>query len=264
MDEVKHRAPSCFTSNIPHSTEYKVYFTPDFLENLKTLGWHPVDAYQVSPKREENIGFQKHFIKLRNPIHFVGTKTHIQTIPEILLINSYDAKCSMKFYISLYRTISNSTMIMKSEELLDSSGRERMKLPHKGEKNVFGEGAYYKLSQSFDKDIVTVIKLMQGMSKVTLDEKQERNFAKECCRARWDYTYQLLHPKSLLDPWREEDEKNDLLTISYKIQEKLIKGGWTGAGGRAIKPIKDPNREFNINARLFQIIENYYQQQIKK
>lgn len=258
IEEVEKRAPSIFTSLVSSkvSSKYKTVSTPDVLENLATIGWKPVDAYQVTPKKAENLGFQKHFVKLRNDNYFVGSKNDISIIPELLLINSYDAKCSFKFYISLYRTISKSSIVMKTDLLLDEYGREKMKLPHKGEKSK----DYSTLRDSFDENVRTVIDLMNNMSKVNLDTVQQKSFAKECCRARWDYTYNLLQPKSLLDPWRDEDESNDLLTMSYRIQEKLVKGGWIGAGGVTIKAIKDPNREFNINSRLFQIIEHYYLQ----
>lgn len=262
IEDIQSKAPSCFTSVVSQkaSDKYVFIYTPDVIKNLLLIGWVPIDAYQVNPKKEENKGFQKHFIKFRNPKYFIGCKNNIEIIPELLLVNSYDAKCSFKFYITLYRIVSDSAIVMKSDELLDEDGREKMTLPHKGDKS----SDYHELSNSFDQNISTVVRLMNDLTKIELDDKQQKEFAKECCRARWDYTYQLLNTKSLLDPWREVDEKNDLLTISYRLQEKLIKGGWTGAGGRAIKPIKDVNRELIINKKLFQIIENYYLQSIKK
>jgi Domain of unknown function (DUF932) len=261
IDDVRVKAPSCFTQTQSKtvSDKYTLIPTPDVLENLAMIGWLPIDAYEVTPKKAENIGYQKHFIKLRNQKHFIGSKKRIDAVPELLLINSYDAKCSFKFYISLYRVVSKSNMIVHSDKLLDDDGREKMKLPHKGDKLQ----SYLSLSESFDKNIQTVVGLLNNMATIKLDRQQQHLFAKECCRARWDYNYSLQSTKSLLDPWREEDDKDDLLTLSYRLHEKMIKGGWTGAGNRAIKPIKDPNRAFNIGARLFTVIENFYQQQNK-
>jgi hypothetical protein len=268
LNEIKKRASSVFTSSLSSRTsdKYKPVSTLDVLEDLATIGWLPIDAYQVTPKREDNIGYQKHFIKLRNKDHYLGTKDNIEIIPELLLINSYDGKCSLKFCATLYRVISNSAIVMKTDLLLDEDGREKLKIAHKGDKSsslVKIPNGYESMRQSFQQSIPIVIDLMNKMKKVQLDQKQQHFFAKECCRARWDYTYNLLQPKSLLDPWRDEDSENDLLTLSYRIQEKLIRGKWIGAGGRSIKPIKDPNREFNINSKLFQIVENYYLQLTK-
>ena len=258
IDSVREKASSCFTSTSLHkgTSKYMFIYTPDVLTDLALIGWLPVDAYQVSPKKEENVGFQKHFIKLRNEKYFIGTKDNIEMIPELLLINSYDAKCSFKFYVTLYRVASESAIVMKSDRLLNESGEEKMKLSHKGEKLT----EYFDdLVKSFDENVATAIELMNEMSSMELTDKQQKTFAQLCCRARWDYRYELQNTNSILDPWREEDEKSDLLTVSYKLQEKLIKGGWVGAGGRAIKPIKDPNRELGINHKLFTIIEDYYQ-----
>jgi hypothetical protein len=256
MKELQRRAPSAFTE-IPANRTSDRYIhipTPLIVADLIASGWEPVDAYEVRPKKEENKGYQKHFIRFRNRSVYVGHSFHsIEYLPELLLVNSYDARCAFKLYMALHRVVCKNMLLIKSEEL------ENMHIPHKGWKHE----EIYDLIEAIRSNTSQAIEWMNRLKAVQLSKQQQSAFAQECCRARWDYKYVLTQPKQLLDPWREEDKGDDLFIVFNRIQEKIIKGGWTGSAGRAIKPLKDPNRELIVNSKLFQIVDNFYSRIIR-
>lgn len=253
LKELKVKAPSAFTKT-PKPTATAQYIpisTVDALEDLMSLGWKPIDAYEVNPKKEANKGYQKHFIRLRNEKKFVGTKEAIEVIPEILMVNSYDARCSFKLYSSLYRVTCNNGLVIKDSEL------DEIFIPHKGSKMESWSWEIYKSQLLLSAD--RSIDLMNRYRAIQLNAQQQKEFAQASCRSRWDYRYVLLEPKALLAPLREEDEATDLWTLFNVVQEKMVRGGWVGSAGRSIKPMVDRNRELIINIRLFQIAEEFYQ-----
>lgn len=253
LDEVKLKAPSAFTKQpMARATEsYIPISTVDALEDLMLIGWRPIDAYEVKPKKEENKGYQKHFIRLRNDKLFVGTKDAIEVIPETLLVNSYDARCSFKLYSSLLRVVCDNGLIVKDSQL------DEIFIPHKGSKMESWSWEIYKKQLTLSAK--SSISLMNKYRNIKLTPQQQKQFAHMSCRARWDYKYTLLEPKNLLEPLREEDEGTDLWTVFNVIQEKLIRGGWVGSAGRKIKPMVDRNRELAINIRLFQVVDEFCQ-----
>jgi hypothetical protein len=251
-EQLREQAPSVFTTKLAKrvGNRYLYIFTPEVIKDLESIGWKPVNAYEVRPKRADNKGFQKHFIRLRNPDKYIGSENKIVIIPELLVVNSYDARSSFKFYIVLYRVSCDNGVIVKSNEL------EVIRVPHKGDAYL----EYTELQEQLLRNMDIAIDLMNRMSTIHLTPDQQRVLAKECYRARWDYKYPALQPRVLLERLRPEDEYNDLWTVLNVIQEKLIRGGWIGSGGRTIKAMRDRNRELNINTRLFQIVDNFFTQ----
>lgn len=253
-DQLKTLIPSAFTSmdvvQSKRSERYEAVETPVILKRLAALGWYPVKAYEVTPKKKENVGTQKHFIHFRNENHFVGKKDEIEMIPEIIGTNSYNARSSFVLRTAMYRVVCENGMIVSTR-----NDDEVIRIRHIGDTPSLAEEEYKKI----DRNIEWMLQLVMKMKKKHLTHQQAKQFAIECCRARWDYQYKINTPQNLLEPLRPEDEHMDFWTIFNCIQEKLVKGGWIGAGGKKVKRIKDPNRNMNINVRLFAVAEIYLQ-----
>jgi hypothetical protein len=253
LTTVKKMAPSIFTSNrAPRtSADYVCHDTPESLEMLRSYNWFPVEAYEVKPKIASNVGFQKHFIRLRNKNFFLGTKDAIEAVPELLLINSYDGRCAARIQTSMSRVCSNTSIF------ISSVGITTVVIYHSTSKS-----SKPSITEHLCTPLEDNLKIAEGtvnkFKKVQLTKNMKRKLANECLRARWDYKYTLNDLDQLTYPIRQEDENDDMWTVSNIIQEKLVRGGWTGGGGRLIKPMKDRNRELIINMKLSPILENFY------
>lgn len=249
--EIQLAAPSIYTNKMKHTaSEERYVFIPtnEVIKGLKDFGWEVSKASQMKTKLKENSGFQKHFVHLRNPKLFVGVnKNEIEAVPEILLVNSYDARCSFKMFIGMFRVACSNGLIIQSSQL------DNMVIPHRGDSVEELPTLVPVIMNNVDK----ACSMMEKMKRIKLTPAQQRKFAIEACRSRWDYNYQLLETKEILEPAREADESTDLWTVFNRLQEKLIRGGWKGIGGRAVKALKNPDRELMTNRRLFEIAETF-------
>lgn len=257
IEELKRMVPSAFheaTASVA-TEKYERVSTPIVVEDLISLGWKPVGGSQMKAKYERNEGFQKHFIRLRNERLFIGTKSKIEAVPEIMIVNAYSARCRFQMYIGLARVVCNNYLVFQPKAL--------------GEFGLVHRGGGEKLGEQWDNQLPNmrriirnagkVVDYVNAYKKVIVDQSDQKFLAQEFCKARWNYRYNLSTTREILQPLREEDENNDLYTIYNRLQEKIIKGGWTGNGGKKIKPLKNPDREFLTNRRLFEIIEDYYE-----
>lgn len=98
-----------------------------------------------------------------------------------------------------------------------------IRVPHKGD--VVGqviEGAYEVLG-FFDK----VIESRDEMKSITLDEDEQRIYAKHALGYKYD-AHVPVAPEQVLLPNRRQDNRNDLWTTYQRVQENLIKGGLIG------------------------------------
>lgn len=255
-EELRAQASSIFTDKVADRVlkNYIELWTPQILDDLKLFNWKPVRAYQVKPKLESNSGFQKHFIHLRNEKVFVGTRDNIELIPEIVVVNSYDARSSFKVVLNMYRVASDSGLIIGPGEKI--SHREIDKTDENDTRLAINETqVLYKriLENSLPDSLSTISRLKT----IQLDRIQQKRLAEQLCKDRWDYKYQLAYPERLTTPCREEDKDQSAWTVYCKIHEKILKGGWVGAGDRTIKALKDPNRELKVNTKMFTTLSDF-------
>lgn len=258
-EDLRIKVPAAYTAAAPNSRgpkgpkalqDYVPVETPRVLRDLEALGWKPVRATQMRADLPQNEGFQRHFIHLRNPKFFVGSPDDIEAIPELLLLNSYDARCSFTLYTEIYRTVSgtSSTLYKTSEQ------HRGCKVEEIAQKN-----------EEFLANILNAIELLQRMKRVELyDRSLQKKLAEEAYVARWDYRKPKTNCENLLKPLRYEDEPNDLWTVYNRVQEKIIRGGWVGPGGRMVKPIDNPDRELKINKLFFKAAEHLLLQRENK
>lgn len=255
-EELRHQASSIFTAKKADRAlkNYLELWTPQILDDLRLLGWKPVRAYQVKPKLQINDGYQKHFVHLRNDKVFVGAKNDIELIPELIVINSYDARSSFKVVLNIHRVVSDSGLILGEGEKI--SHREVDKKDETD--NRLGVDETKKLyAKVIKQNLPQCLSLIERLKTIHLDRIQQRRLAEQLCKDRWDYKYQLAHPERLTTPSREEDKDQSAWIVYCKIHEKILKGGWVGAGDRTIKPLKDPNREIKINIKMFDTMSNF-------
>lgn len=262
LNELRKVVPSAFIKSTADvaTNYYERVSTPEVLEDLISLGWKPVGGSQMKAKYEKNDGFQKHFIRLRNERLFIGTKSKIEAVPEIMVVNAYSARCRFQMYVGLSRVVCDNYLVFQPKAF------GQFGLVHRGGGEILG--TQWDNQQPNMRRIIRnaskVVDYVNEYKKLIVDATDQKFLAQEFCKARWNYKYNLSTVKEILEPLRAEDESNDLYTVYNRLQEKIIKGGWTGEGGKKIKPLKNPDREFLTNRRLFEIVEDFYEKRSKK
>src|SRR3989304_372103 len=76
------------------SNKYSFISTSRVLETLEKEGWKPSNIQEASTIHEDNKGFQKHLVRLRNPSVSIKNKEILH--PEIILTNSHNGLSSFK------------------------------------------------------------------------------------------------------------------------------------------------------------------------
>jgi hypothetical protein len=233
-EQLRKQASAAFTGKLADRVlkNYRDVWTPDLLR--------------------DNKGFQKHFIHLRNPDHYVGSFDKIEMVPEILLVNSYDARSSFRLSLIMHKVDTGSGLIASCDEKISHRevGEEGSRLSTKDTEIAIRNIIYKKIPKTLES--------IERLKRIQLDRFQQKQLALELCRDRWDYKYQLAHPEHLTKPSVDEDiADSSAWTVYCRIHEKVLKGGWIGAGDRIIKPLKDPNRELKVNTKMYDTILHF-------
>lgn len=250
IDDLKERVPSAFTRvrGPIGKDKYLIIDTLKMLGFLESKGWKPYKAYQCRSKADKNIGFERHFIRLRNTELYVGTLENIEYIPEIVLVNSYGCRCSFKLYAGLTRVLTGN------EFTTDTDLLPKVRAVHRDRrdsmiKDIDSGEKIFQMTTGMPK----VVEVINRMKSVNTQRDIQRELAHDAIAARWDYQWPKTGWEELVKPTRPEDEENDLWSVFNRVHEKTLKGGWIGAGGKATKPLIEPNRELKTNSRLFQV-----------
>lgn len=261
IDELRERVPSAFTRvRAPHigSNRYQLVDTIRMLGFLEQKGWRPYRAYQTRSKAEKNVGFERHFIRLRNPELFIGTRENIEAIPEILLVNSYGCRCSFKLYAALTRLQTGSEFVFDGEAMpkVVAAHSDHYEEHDKNGKGMGDPKILKILSGEKIKEMAgqmtKVVEVVTRMKSTNTTRADQKELAHDAIAARWDYQWPKTGWEELVKP-TADDEGNDLWSIFNRVHQKTVKGGWSGNGGKAIKPLIEPNRELKTNGRLFQV-----------
>lgn len=275
--ELRQLVPSAFTleSHVvkKNKSGYIPCNTPELITSLNQKGWKPVRAYQVKAKLKKNEGFQKHFIHFQS----VVKDTYTDVTPELILINSYDARASVKLLIGGYSAKFDYSFITHPEELKHKMITHRKKYEASDKEKL--NGRYNPKHQPMEpgkKDInlliSVAIKGIQSQSEAidkmkfkTLSRYQQVEVAKECTLARWDYRYGLNDTSSLLSCNRELLGDDSFLENSWNLfsllQYNIVHGGWIGAGDKSIKKLVDPNRAIKVAVKMYDIFSTYLSKQ---
>lgn len=248
IKDLKKATPSVFTEAPSDrvSEEYNHMPTDIVVKDLMKEGWQVHRAYEVKVKKDANKGFQKHFLYFRHPKLWIGSEDSVEMYPEMLLTNSHDGRAAFNFFCNLFRVVCSNSMVMATHDFGHISVKHRS--------YTFRE--LREISKQMIGNTQLIVEKIDAMRNRKLSTEEIKKLAIEACQARWDYLYRP-NVNELLTRVRQEDEGADLWTLYNVLQEKMIKGGWQGAGGRKIKTIVDHNREVNINRKLFTIVQNY-------
>lgn len=200
------------------SDKYAPVNTQLFVEPFITRGWTPKSTYNVTNRKTGIV--HKEVITLVNP----DFKTVHGDI-ELKVVNSYDARSSLRIYAGIHRLVCSNGLIMMVEG-------EQFRFIHRG------TAIYEQLDNAYDK-IVAYLETVKNRTErlsntvLTLDEQSTLalNIAKslfEKDTKREKVTVLNISPqivKQLLRVRRIADKENDAFTILNRLQENITRFG---------------------------------------
>ena len=242
-------------ANLGLSKHYSFVPTSRVINDLRSLGWNPVDAQQVKARKKETNGYQKHMITFENDSYKTEGATEY---PQLLLTNSHDGGNAFTLSAGIFRLVCSNGLVIKTEDYGTS------RLVHKG----YSFEAIQNLVNDFVATIDETLVRITAMKKVELNRDQQMEFAKQAALLRFtEKSYneenidKVLDLDDLLNVERAEDAGNGLWEVYNRVQESLVQGKYQYLGGnkkfRKARPIKNFKQSIHVNQKLSELAFAY-------
>ena len=241
--------------NLGLSKHYSFVPTSRVINDLRTMGWNPVDAVQVKARKQSTNGYQKHMITFENDSY---KKENTTEYPQLLLTNSHDGGNAFTLSAGIFRLVCSNGLVLKTEDYGTS------RLVHKG----YSFKAIQDLVNDFVATIDETLTRITAMKEVELTKAQQIEFAKAAallCFTEKSYNEQnisdVVDLDDLLNVERKEDEGNGLWEVYNRVQESLVQGKFHYIGGnkksRKARPIKNFKQSIDVNKKLSELAFAY-------
>ena len=264
-DDIKVICPVAFKetmskTEIAHlglSKHYSFVPTSKVINDLRTMGWNPVDAVQIKSRKKSTDGYQKHMVTFENDSYKTEGATEY---PQLLLTNSHDGDNAFTLSAGIFRLICSNGLVIKAEDYGSS------RLVHKG----YSFEAVQELVNQFNVTLDEVLTRVTAMKKVELTKDQQIEFAKQAALLRFtaksyneDNISDVVDIDGLLNVDRKEDAGNGLYEVFNRVQESLVQGKYLYASNGKVKdadtktrkarPIKNFKQSINVNQKLSEL-----------
>jgi len=252
--EVKEQIPRAFqpTPAVSRTNKYTVLNTVDALKELQNQGWLPYEAFPLrkfNPEAKQD--YSTHCVKLRH-INFFQSPTEVnETIPEILLINSYTGMSSFKLLAGHFRLVCENGMVVMD----DSKANTKTRVIHRGDldvKTIVGAAV---------QAVTDSVKQIETFKHIMLTTKEQRDLAKKALTLRTSGR-QLSGGTpiigDLLKVRRPEDEGNSAWLVLNRLQEAIIRGGIRvrGKNGtiRTMGKVRSDESSLALNQKVWDLV----------
>ena len=210
------KAPAIFGAPIDGnvSKKYQAVSTYEVVGLMKDLGWNPVAASQVKPRKNDPsvvchaVVFQSENAK-ENENGVTG---------QVVLVNSHDAKSCYRLYYGLYRFVC-ANGLMVGDEFAKACIR------HMGKDALFEN--ITKVTQEFVSHGTQVNDQIDRWRNIHMEYAHQVAFAEEALKLYFvEKSRKWLQPSAFLEARNSEDHNNDSLwSVFNKVQENVYKGG---------------------------------------
>ena len=242
-------------TNLGLSKHYSFVPTSRVINDLRTMGWNPVDAVQVKARKQSTNGYQKHMITFENDSYKTEGTTEY---PQLLLTNSHDGGNAFTLSAGIFRLVCSNGLVLKTEDYGTS------RLVHKG----YSFEAIQDLVNDFVATIDETLTRITAMKEVELTKAQQMEFAKAAALLRFtekSYNEQnisdVVELDDLLSVERKEDAGDGLWEVYNRVQESIVQGSFHYIGGnkksRKARPIKNFKQSIDVNKKLSELAFAY-------
>ena len=253
-NDLREKAPSIFTETPGSETSKHYTHIPTYkvVQDMKQLGWFPVDAQQVKTRKTHTKGVGKHLVVFQNDDIVVNGEDGDVVYPRVLLTNSHDGKNSFQFQAGLFRMICSNGLVVSDHNF------SKLKIRHMG----YDFTELRKTIEGLVETLPLTVESMNKFKATQLNTNQKVDFAVKALALRlggYDFV-ETVDIEQLLKPSRNEDEGDDVWSVYNVIQEKVIDGDFeysTGNKIRKARTIKNFKQDTELNEQLFELAHGY-------
>lgn len=255
-EQIKEKAPQVYTQ-VPHakvSSKYTFLPTYQIVEDMAKLGWQVADAKTMKSKNLMQKEFGKHIVMFFHPDIYIKDETGgIEAYPQIMIQNNHRGWGRFKFEIGIFRLVCTNGLVIKSADY----GTFEMR--HLGY-------SFEELKELVEKaiDILpNVVQKINTLSSRIMSDKEMREFAEKAIQARFgeEKLVDQSEIAQVLYSTRDADNGNNLWVVMNRVQEHLIRGGFTTIGAdkkeRKVRKITNMLKDVELNQKLWELTEQF-------
>lgn len=267
-DQLQRVIPSIFAEGAhgSRSERYAQIPTSRVLEGLRDEGFFPVFACQQRNRDPSKRGYAKHMVRLQRitdieaarEFSFIGgMESRIETVPEIILLNSHDGSSS-------YQLISGAFRFVCCNGMVTGDVTSDIRVRHQGD--VVGDvidGVHEVARTTMEAE-----ERRDSMRSLVLPNFAQRAFAQAALVARYGDPDQGAHipvePEQVLMPRRPQDDDPSLWATFNRVQESLTKGGIRGRSKRGrrsqTRAVNGIDGDVKLNRALWALAKSLQEQ----
>ncbi len=221
-DQIAERAPQVYTEAPYEGVSGKYTFLPTYqiVEDMEKLGWFVSDAKTMKTSNATQRKYGKHMVMFYNPdISIKNAEGGAEAYPQILIINNHRGWGRFKFEIGIFRLVCSNGLVIKSEDYGTFEMRH------------FGY-SFQELKELVEKaiDILpNVVQKINNLSNKIMTREEMHSFATKAIQARFgeERLVDASEVQQVLAAARGEDEGSNLWVVMNRVQEHLVRGGFT-------------------------------------
>ena len=234
------------------SEHYTHIPTIQVVEDMRKLGWEPVQAIGVKARKGGNSAIKKHLVKFRNEGVFMADENgNVDSYIEVLLTNSHDGSSTFRFEIGIFRLVCSNGLVVKDHDLGE------LKIRHMG----YDFEMLRALINTMIEKLPDVVGRINKFADSPISDELAQEFALKAAQLRFGDNMKNLDPNMLLLIERQEDANNSMWSVLNRVQEKLVNGGFyyqnEKGKSRKARKIKNFTQNIDFNSQLWELADEY-------
>jgi hypothetical protein len=252
LDQVKQNAPQAFaaTPKPGVSSKYSFLSTSRIIEDMDRLGWKVNQAKSNRSRTSVNAEYGNHVVKFFHPdVYMKDQNGDVEAYVNIVVMNNHMGTGSFKFEMGIFRLVCENGLILKDKDF----GGFNMR--HSG---YSFEQLQETLNQAMEQ-LPQVVSRINTYNQIIMSKEAQKAFAQQAFALRSYQDRQLteIELEEFLAPRRKEDEGDSLWVVLNRIQESVLKGGYSITNKknklRRAKSIKNIQQDIKLNQQVWEL-----------
>lgn len=254
--EIRQAAPQAFAATPKPGVSSKYSFLPTsrIIEDMDRLGWKVNQAKSNRSRTANAKEFGNHVIKFFHPdVYMKDQDGNVEAYINIVVMNNHMGTGSFKFEMGIFRLVCENGLIIKDKDF----GGFNMR--HAG---YSFEQLQETLNQAMTQ-LPEVVGKINTYNQIIMSKEAQKAFAQQAFQLRSYQDRQLTESEleEFLAPRRKQDEGDSLWVVLNRIQESVLKGGYSITNKknkiRRAKSIKNIQQDIKLNQQVWELAETF-------
>lgn len=252
IDQIKENAPQAFAATPKPGVSSKYSFLPTsrIIEDMDRLGWKVNQAKSNRSRSSAAAEFGNHIVKFFHPdVYMKDQNGDIEAYVNIVVMNNHMGTGSFKFEMGIFRLVCENGLIIKDKDF--------------GGFNMRHSGYSFEQLQETLNTAMTrlpeVVGKINDYNQIMMSKEAQKAFAQQAFALRSYQDRQLteIELEEFLAPRRKQDEGDSLWVVLNRIQESVLKGGYSITNKkdkiRRAKSIKNIQQDIKLNQQVWEL-----------